>query len=163
MLQSEFYDRTHVTLSGDDYADVENIYNNVKMLKDDFCKHWVEEKENPLFKELAAAFCKQTEELLQTQSDHKKVCNKYEDEIESIVRKYDSEIESIRKDYERILAAKEEEYKSFGRKIVANLDDESRIYDICEEEFTLDFICKVKLEENIDLEQHEREHLLEKL
>ena len=152
MLQSEFYDRTHVSLSGDDYADVENIYNNVKMDKDDFCKHWVEEKENPLFKELAEAFLKQAKELLQAQID-----------LGTIEHKYKSEIESIKNEHESILAAKEEEHKSFGYRIVANLDDESRIYDICEEEFTLDFICKVKLEENIEREEHEREHLLKKL
>jgi len=152
MLQSEFYDRTHIKLSGDEYADVENIYNNVKMQKDDFCKHWVEEKENPLFKELAEAFCKQTKELLQALSD-----------LGTIEHKYKSEIESIKNERESILATKEEEHKSFGRKIISNFEDGTRIYDVCEEEFGLDFIIKVKLQEDIDLEEHERKHLIGKL
>lgn len=152
MLQSEFYERTHTKLSGEEYADVENIYNNVEMQKDDFCQHWVEEKKNPLFKELAAAFCKQTKELLQAQSD-----------LGTIEHKYKSEIESIRKEYERILADKEEAHKSLGRKIISSLDYEGSIYEACEEEFGLDFICKVKLENDINLETHEREHLAKKL
>lgn len=164
MLQSEFYDRTHIKLSGDEYAEVENIYNNVKMQKDDFCKHWVEEKENPLFKELAEAFCKQTKELLQAQSDHKTVCNKYEDEIESIVHQRESEIEAIKKEHERILADKDKAHKALGRRLVENLPVEcGEIYDILEEEFTLDFIIKVKLQNNLDLEPHEREHIIKKL
>lgn len=152
MLQSEFYDRTHIKLSGDEYADVENIYDNVKMQKDDFCKHWVEEKENPLFKELAEAFCKQTKKLLQALSD-----------LGTTEHKYKSEIESIKNEHESILAAKKEEHKSFGRKIISNFEDDTRIYDVCEEEFGLDFIIKVKLQEYMDLEEHERKHLIGKL
>lgn len=152
MLQSEFYDRTHIKLSGDEYADVENIYNNVKMNKDAFCKHWVEEKENPLFKELAEAFLEQAKKLLQAQID-----------LGKIEHKYKSEIESIKNEHESILAAKEEEHKSFGSKIISNFEDDKGIYDVCEEEFGLDFIIKVKLQENMDLEEHERKHLIERL
>ena len=105
-----------------------------------------------MFKELAAAFCKQTKELMQAQSD-----------LGTIEHKYKSEIESIRKEYERILADKEEAHKSLGRKIISSLDYEGSIYEACEEEFGLDFICKVKLENDINLETHEREHLAKKL
>lgn len=152
MLQSEFYDRTHIKLSGDEYADVENIYNNVKMQKDAFCQHWVEEKENPLFKELAEAFCKQTKELLQAQSD-----------LGTIENKYKSEIEAIKKENERILSDKEETHKSLGRKIIENIDDEVKLHDILEEEFTLDFIIKVKLYNDMELERSERDYLIGKL
>ena len=152
MLQSEFYDRTHIKLSGDEYADVENIYNNVKMQKDAFCQHWVEEKENPLFKELAEAFCKQTKELLQAQSD-----------LGTIEHKYKSEIEAIKKENERIIADKEETHKSLGRKIIENIDDEVRLHDILEEEFTIDFIIKVKLYNDMELERSERDYLIGKL
>lgn len=152
MLQSEFYDRTHIKLSGDEYADVENIYNNVMMNKDDFCKHWVEERGKPLFKELAEAFLKQAKELLQAQTD-----------LGTIEHKYKSEIESIKNEHESILSTKEEEHKSFGRKIISNFEDDACIYNVCEEEFGLDFIIKVKLENNMDLEEHERKHLIGKL
>lgn len=152
MLQSEFYDRTHIKLSGDEYADVENIYNNVEMNKDDFCQHWVEEKKNPLFKELAEAFLKQNKELLKAQID-----------LGTIEHKYMSEIESIRKDYERILADKEEAHKSLGRKIIENIDDEVKLHDILEEEFTIDFIIKVKLCNDMELERSERDYLIGKL
>lgn len=122
------------------------------MDKNYFCKHWVEEKDNPLFKELAEAFGKLTKELLQTQSD-----------LGTIKHKYKSEIESIEKEHASILDQKREEHESLGRKIIANIYDDKRIYDALEEEFTLDFIIKVKLQENMELEEHERLHLLEKL
>jgi hypothetical protein len=101
---------------------------------------------------LAEAFCKQTKELLQAQSD-----------LGTIENKYKSEIEAIKKENERILADKEEAHKSLGRKIIENIDDEVRLHDILEEEFTIDFIIKVKLYNDMELERSERDYLIGKL
>ena len=40
MLQSEFFERTKVTLDGDRYAKVEAVYNEIRMDKDEFCAEW---------------------------------------------------------------------------------------------------------------------------
>lgn len=141
MLQSEFYDRTHVSLSAEEYGEVENIYNRVQMDKDEFCQLWLKNRDNKIIAEL----------MQHIMATEKKLYD-----LEKRSEGFDKLLQKVEEEHE-------ERMQNFGHRIVANLDDESRIYDICEEEFTLDFICKVKLEENIDLEQHEREHLLKKL
>lgn len=141
MLQSEFYDRTHVTLTAEQYGEVENVYNRVQMDKDEFCRLWLDNRDNKIIAELLQYAMGREQEIV----------------------KLERENDALRKKLDDVWQDNEERMQSFGRKILANLDDESRIYDACEEEFTLDFICKVKLEEDIDLEEHERKHLLQKL
>ena len=142
MLQSEFYDRTKVSLSGEEYGEVENIYNRVQMNKDEFCKLWMKCRDNKIIKE-----------LVQTCMGYEKKC---------------AALEKVEKEFEvtmaKELAAGRRRLEELGRKVLLNLgDDNSHLYDVLEEEFTLDFIVKVKLEENLDLEDHERKHLLGKL
>lgn len=141
MLQSEFYDRTHVTLSAEEYGKVENIYDRVQMNKDEFCKLWLENRDNQIIKELMDHIMETEMRLCAAQEDN--------DNHEKLLEKERKECQ------ERI--------ESLGRKIVANIYDDTKIYDALEEEFTLDFIIKVKLENNMDLEEHERKHLIEKL
>ena len=141
MLQSEFYDRTHVTLSAEQYGEVENIYNRLQMDKDEFCRLWLENRDNKIIKELMVHIMN-IEKKLHVAEENIAKCDKV----------ISDEREKCR---ERI--------ESIGRRIVANIDDETRIYDALEEEFTLDFIIKVKLQENLDLYEHERRHLIEKL
>lgn len=141
MLQSEFYDRTHVTLSAEEYGKVENIYDRVQMNKDEFCKLWLENRDNKIIKELMDHIM-ETEMRLDVAQDEIHKCSKL---IEKERNECKDRIESL------------------GRKIVANIYDDTKIYDALEEEFTLDFIIKVKLENNMDLEEHERKHLIEKL
>lgn len=141
MLQSEFYDRTHVTLSAEEYGKVENIYDRVQMNKDEFCKLWLENRDNKIIKELMDHIM-ETEMRLDAAQDEIHKCSKL---IEKERNECKDRIESL------------------GRKIVANIYDDTKIYDALEEEFTLDFIIKVKLENNMDLEEHERKHLIEKL
>lgn len=145
MLQSEFYERTGVTLSGEEYAKLERIYDNVKMDKDRFCEEWLKIRSNPLFIETMDAF-----EVLDKKSFY------LENENNSIKSRHESEIETVRKEAQ-------DKLESLAIRLIPNLDDETRAYDILEEEFTLDFIIKVKLQENMDLELHERNHLIGKL
>ncbi len=141
MLQSEFYDRTHVTLSAEQYGEVENIYNRLQMDKDEFCRLWLENRDNKIIKELMDHIMA-TEKKMYVAEENAAKCKKI---IENEREKCQERIESL------------------GRKLVANIYDDTRIYDILEEEFTLDFIIKVKLQENMDLEEHERKHLIQKL
>lgn len=145
MLQSEFYERTGVTLSSEEYAKVERIYDNVKMDKDHFCEEWLKIRSNPLFIETMDAF-----ETMEKENFHLK------DENSSLKNRYDKDVDEARKEGQDKLEA-------LALRLIPNLDDETRIYDILEEEFTLDFIIKVKLQENMDLDLHERDYLIGKL
>ncbi len=141
MLQSEFFERTNVTLTGEQYGEVENIYNRLQMNKDEFCKLWLENRDNKIIKELMD-YILGIEKKLAVAEQNAAKCDKI-----------------IKSEREKC----QERMDSLGRKIISNLYDDSRIYDALEEEFTLDFIIKVKLENNMDLEEHERKHLIEKL
>ena len=141
MLQSEFYDRTHVTLSAEEYGEVENIYNRLQMDKDEFCQLWLKNRDNKIIAEL----------MTYIMGNEKKLYD-----LEKRSEGFDKLLQKVQKE-------NEERIQEFGRKIISNFEDDTRIYDACEEEFGLDFICKVKLENNMDLEEHEREHLVKKL
>lgn len=141
MLQSEFYDRTHVTLSAEQYGEVENIYNRLQMDKDEFCQLWLKNRDNKIIKELMGHIMATEKKLYAAEEQ---------------ISKHNEILEDERRNFQ-------ERIESLGRKIVANIDDDTRIYDALEEEFTLDFIIKVKLQENMDLEEHERKHLIGKL
>jgi len=141
MLQSEFFDRTKVTLSAEQYGEVENIYNRLKMDKDEFCQLWLKNRDNKIIAELM---------------DHILATEKKLYAAEEVVAKTDR---IIAKEHEKM----QERLDNLGRRIVANFYDDAKIYDAIEEEFTLDFIIKVKLENNMDLEEHERKHLIQKL
>lgn len=141
MLQSEFYDRTKVTLTGEEYARVEEIYNRTKVEKDEFCKLWLEIRNNKILDELL---------------DHTL-------RMEELLDKKDSSISNLKKELDKERERSEQRMKDFARKVVENFGDDKAIYDAVEEEFTLDFIIKVKLQENMDLEEHERKHLIGKL
>jgi hypothetical protein len=141
MLQSEFYDRTHVILSAEEYGEVENIYNRLQMDKDEFCQLWLKNRDNKIIAELMTYIMGKEKTLY---------------DLEKRSEGFDKLLQKVQEE-------NEERIQEFGRKIISNFEDDTRIYDACEEEFGLDFICKVKLENNIDLESHEREHLVKKL
>ena len=145
MLQSEFYERTGVTLSAEEYAKVERIYDNVKMDKDHFCEEWKKIRTNTLFNEIMDAFEAMEKENFSLN-----------DKVSSLESRYESDIEKERKQAH-------DKLESLAMRLIPSIDDDTRIYDILEEEFTLDFIIKVKLQENMDLELHERQHLIKML
>ena len=153
MLQSEFFERTGVNLTGEEYAKVEAIYNILpNMDKDEFCKEWKKLKDNPLMKEIAEAARKlETEKMEADQS-----IREGKAKIAAMTEAHQKEIEKIDEQHKAHMEA-------FGRKMVVHMDDDTYRYDDVCEEFGLDFICRVKLEEIIDLEKEEREHLIKKL
>ena len=157
MLQSEFFERTHITLTSEEYADVECLYNAVKMDKDEFCKRWVSEKKNPLFKELAEAFC-----------------HEYRMHIAD-VNQMQANSESLRKAYDEFKKMKEDEFAKQGarhekrlielakRIIRANADSDLRVEEVIEEEFGYGFIIRTKREAGIPLSDKEIDYMVGKL
>ena len=156
MLHTEFYERTKVHLTADQYAEVEKIYNACEMDKDLFCRVWLEIKDNELVYRLCSELTAKVDKLELENSDFQK------DQKELV-----SEIEKLKSYHEKDLLKQSNIFNSrlndFGRKIVENLGSDQKIYDAVEEEFGLDFIIKIKLENDFDLEQHERDYIIKAL
>lgn len=152
MLQNEFFEMTKVSLTPEEYSKVECLYNNVQMPKDQFCKEWLKLKDSPLMEELADG--------MKTLEDGLRLASARVDQLENTI---DENAEKHAKDKQKLSESLHSHMEEFGRYILLNIDDESKIYDKIEEEFTLSFIVRAKLEENIELESHEREFLLGKL
>ena len=142
MLPSEFSELTGVTLTGEEYARVENAYTEMQMDKKDFCRMWLELRGNQFVEELI-------------------------DAVNGLVKKRDV-LESERQRSDAMYRVAKQNAQShlndFGRKILCNLySAKPDIYDILEEEFTIDFIIKVKLYNDMELERSERDYLIGKL
>ena len=153
MLYSEFYDRTKINITGAEFAEIEKLYLAVKMDKDDFCKQWLKLRNNPLFNELAAAFreadtqgARLNSELIQAK-----------EALQGKEALYQKQITEQHK----VDSAHMEEFAK--RIVLANEESKEKVYDVVEEECGLDFICKTKLEEGIELKSHEVNHLIRKL
>ena len=156
MLQAEFYDRTKVHLTPEQYNEVEKIYNACEMDKDLFCKAWLQIRDNELVYQLCTEMAKKVEKLELDNADFKKDQEELVKEIDQIKAKHESENLEQSEVFDAHM-------KEFGEKIVLNLGDDSRLYDAVEEEFGLGFIIKIKLENDFDLEQEERDYLIKKL
>ena len=153
MLQSEFYDRTKVNLTGEEYSDVEKLYEGVQMDKDQFCKHWLKLRNNPLFIELAEAYRKsdtygslQNSELIRTRKEMAEKEALHEQRLE--------------KQHKADLANMEEFVK---RVIRANEEGDLRVYDTIEEEYGIGFIIKTKYDAGIPLSEEEIKYMVGKL
>lgn len=157
MMQSEFYDRTHMNLTGDAYEEVQEIYNGVKMNKDEFCKHWVEERLNPLFKELAAAY-------IQECKKHRLDVSKLEADIKSLKEDSDKYKEQKEKEIEKNNSYFEQQHVEFAKRVVrANCDGDLRVEEVIEEEFGYGFIIRAKHEAGIPLSNEEIGYMVSKL
>lgn len=159
MLQSEFYERTHITLTGEEYADVECLYNAVKMNKDEFCKHWVSEKKNPLFKELADAYRSEFNRHL---IDVKQLT----DMLNSLKEDFNAYTKQSKQEYDTLSKNAEARLTDFARRIVrSNAQDEREllVQDVVEEDFGFDFIIKTKFEAGLTLSNDEIAYMVGKL
>lgn len=149
MLQSEFYERTKVNLTGEEYVKVETLYNEVHMDKDEFCKQWLKLRNNPLMKETIEAFYESQQMII--------TIAKLENEIKKQKEQYESEIEKV----ENIHSTK---MKEFAKRIIrANEDGDLRVYDVVEEEYDMGFIIKAKREAGIPLSESEIDYMVGKL
>jgi len=153
MLQTEFYERTKDNLTGEEYAKVEHLYNSVQMDKDEFCREWMRhERDDKMIAELMVTINNLERKSQELELDNKRLMN----DFKKAMRQHEEEVKSDAAAYKRSM-------EDFGRKIIVNASDDSCLYSIIEEEFGIDFIIMVKLEEDIDLEKSEREYLANKL
>ncbi len=153
MLQSEFFERTGVTLTGEEYAEVETVYNSVTMQKDDFCAMWKKSHNNRLFKEMMDAMNSLVSEFNQRGAEIKR--------LNGILEEKERFIEEERN---RIYKAGNERLLDFAKKvIVANSSETAHVYDVIEEEFGIAFIIRTKREAGITLSDAEIDYMVGKL
>lgn len=156
MLPSEFTERTKITPTSEEYADIEQLYNGVKLDKDKFCKEWLKLRNNPLFKELSEAYCREVRRHLSDVSQLQATCK-------SLREEYDAYKENKAREIKDVLDSEESKFTDFAKKIVClNLEDK-KLYDIVEEDFSLKFIIQTKHENGIPLSDEEISYLVGKL
>ena len=153
MLQKEFEERIGRSVTQEEYVAANAMYMAAgEMDKDEFCKLWLKNRENKIIAEMMATIKKLENdcEFLKTQN------TEFLKEKENLKETMESELKDLSDTYKRHM-------EEFGRKMVIHFEDESYRYDDICEEFGLNNVCKWKLEEGIDLEKEEREHLIKKL
>lgn len=153
MLQSEFYERTKVTLDSEQYKRVEAVYNEVEMDKDEFCKEWHKMRNSKLMGEIEDAMLALSDKVAAYQIQINRLKREAESTKEAHM-KYVKEINDIH------LAEREE----FAKRIICSLGEEKNAtYDIIEEEFGYAFIIKTKHEAKIALSNEEISYMVGKL
>lgn len=155
MLPSEFYERTKVNLTGEEYADVERLYDIVQMDKDQFCAEWAMIKDFQLIKEIA-------EGVKGLVAEHDRREKELSDKFVATQKK----AVAIEKDGEKRAKELNLRFEEFAKRIVrANAQDEREllIQDVIEEELGYHFIIKTKFEAGIPLSNEEIAYMVGKL
>lgn len=153
MLPSEFTERTKVTLTGEQYAKVEAVYDNVEMDKDEFCKEWLKLRNNKLMKEVQDAMYKMASQIYAKEQEVRNLKNQLEEQKKF----YEGSIEKGGQKWADTMA-------EFAKRIIrANEDGELRVYDVVEEEYGIGFIIKAKHEAGITLTEEEIKYMVGKL
>lgn len=154
MLPSEFTERTKVTPTSEEYAEVEHIYNSVQMNKDEFCKLWLENRDNKIIAELM-------DTIKKLENDCKALNKDLDDQM--------AENESLKVQYEGELQQMRDTHKShmeeFAKKLIKSgeYDMPKDIYDAIEEEFGKEFIICSKWEQSIEFQEEEIDYMVKKL
>lgn len=135
MLQSEFFERTGVNLTGEEYAKVEHIYNSVQMDKDEFCQLWLQNRDNKIIAELMNTLTRAEDDCVALKSTNKGLV----DEMELMEAAHRAEVENDSLMYRNNI-------EELGKKIIkaGEYDFPADIYDVVEEEFGLPFIIHSK-------------------
>lgn len=156
MLQSEFFERTKVSLTTDEYRLVEEIYNAVKMGKDDFCKLWLKNRTNKLYNELADAFVLEA-------NDHRADVSRMTRTIEWLQKEFDEYKTKKEAEIEKNNGYFEQQHQEFAKRLIISQSEDYKGYDIIEEEFGIGFIIKTKREAGIPLSDAEIDYMVGKL
>ncbi len=152
MLPSEFYERTKVNLTAEEYAKVEHIYNSVLMDKDEFCKLWLKNRDNKL-----------VAELMETIYKYEAVISELREHNATLLNTICEIKEEAERDSQKMSNTHMDEMETLGWKIVTNIENPSNLYSAIEEEFGINFIIKTKLQAGIDLNEDEKAYLVSKL
>lgn len=154
MLQSEFYERTGINLTGDDYARVEQMYLATQMDKDVFCKEWLKHRDDRIVRELMG-----TVNALQME------LNKANEDIKEYTQKIDNIESQCEKKHQDIVKTNKMRFEDFARSIIDGLEDidVQKVYDTIEEEFGIAFIIKYKRSRGYELSESEIDYMVSKL
>lgn len=154
MLQSEFTEKTGVNLTGEEYAKVEHIYNSVMMNKDEFCKLWMENRDNKIIAELMDTIYKFEDDINNLKADN----DSLSEEVEGLKAQHYAEM-----DNEQLMHRNQME--AFAKKLIkaGEYDMPKDIYDAIEEDFGIEFIIRSKWEQNIELQEEEIDYMVKKL
>lgn len=156
MLPSEFFERTNVNLTGNEYANVEEVYNAVKMDKDDFCKWWLKNRNNKLYQELADAYIKEVGRHLAELKAMERTNKELREEFDEYKAKKAVDIEFITETHAKA-------HREFAKKLILAQSEDYKGYDVIEEEFGIGFIIKTKREAGIPLSDAEIDYMVSKL
>jgi len=157
MLQSEFYERTKVNLTGEEYADVEFLYMNIEMNKDEFCKQWLKNRSNKLFQQVSSAYVK---DMKRKNDDVNRL---YEEN--KLLKAQLEEKDRVR---DEMLTEQSKKHglalTDFTKRVVlANEESKEKVYDTVEEECGIAFIIRTKHEAGITLTEEEIKYMGGKL
>lgn len=157
MLPSEFTERTKVTLTGEQYADVEFLYMNIEMDKDEFCKQWLKNRSNKLFQQVSSAYVK---DMKRKNDDVNRL---YEEN--KLLKAQLEEKDRVR---EEMLTEQSKKHglalTDFTKRVVlANEESKEKVYDMVEEECGIGFIIKAKHEAGLPLSEEEIKYMVGKL
>ncbi len=154
MLQSEFYERTKVTLTGDEYADVERMYNSVQMDKDEFCKLWLKSRDSRLVAELM-------DTVRKLESD----CKSLKDAYSGIVGELEKTNAQHADELGKMSDMCKRHMEDFGARLVAagGYAMPTEIYKEIEQEYGIDFIIKNKWKNRMELQDNEIQYMVDKL
>lgn len=152
MLQSEFFDRTKVNLTGEQYNEVEHIYESVQMDKDEFCKLWLKNRDNKIIAELMSTVKKLEDDCQALKADNKQLV----DEMEGAIASHKAELK-MTSDTARA------HIEELGERIIKSIESPNNLYNYIEEEFGISFIIRVKLQNGIELSEEEKNYLIRKL
>lgn len=152
MTQQEFTERTKITISGDKYEEVQAIYANVKMDKDDFCAEWKKLRNNPLLDETGEAMLRISRENAEKDSEIRQL----KALLEQQKQQNKMNIEALGKQAAEIM-------EEFAKKMILCQYNADEVRNIIEEEFGLPFIIKEKRAAHIALNEDEIDYLVSKL
>jgi hypothetical protein len=155
MLQSEFFERTGENVTGDVYAKIENIYNNVSVDKDVFCAGWKKYKNNEFVADLMDCVLRLIKERDDLMKEKKQILAEKEDEK---VR-HNNELQDCAKIWDK-------SNKEFAKNLLLALESErmaANIYAQIEQEFGIGWIIKTKRENGIMLTESEIDYMVSKL
>jgi hypothetical protein len=155
MMQSEFFERTGVNLTGEEYADVEHIYNSVQMNKDEFCQLWLKNRDNKIIAELMDIIKKLEDDC----QELKKINETQENEYESFKAQMEGELQQMSDTHKQHM-------EDFAGKLIQACEYEdmpTAMYQEIEEEFGLPFIIRNKWNHSIELQDAEIQYMVDKL
>ncbi len=149
MTHTEFFERTKVTVDGNQYEKIQAVYAEVEMDKDEFCAEWKKLRNNRLMGEIEEAMHRMEHQMTEKDSEIRRLNGMLEE-------KDRYHIDEMEKQAKRIGNGQLE----FARKLILAGMDAKRLYDVIEEEYGIRFIIKTKHEAGLPLSEEEIEYMV---